>query len=99
VSAVRNDAIAARVVVAGRVQGVGFRAATERQARRAGLVGWVRNTPEGAVEAFVQGSPFDVAKLVEWMRTGGPPLGRVEHCDVTSTAVDASLTAFDVRRA
>lgn len=68
--------IAIRVVIDGRVQGVGFRYWTKGEARRRGLDGWVRNRTDGTVEALFAG-PFDaVHEMVEACRQG-PPLARV----------------------
>jgi acylphosphatase len=64
-----------RVVVRGRVQGVGFRYSTLRQAEQRGVAGWVRNRPDGAVEAVFEGDPGDVERLVELCREG--PRGAV----------------------
>ena len=59
-----------RVVVYGRVQGVFFRDSTRRLAVQHGLAGWVRNRPEGAVEAVFEGELFAVERLVEFCRRG-----------------------------
>jgi acylphosphatase len=59
-----------RVIVEGRVQGVFFRDSCQRQARSAGLSGWVRNCPDGTVEAVLEGEPAAVERVVAWMRTG-----------------------------
>jgi acylphosphatase len=66
-----------RVVVSGRVQGVFFRDSVRRRARELRVGGWVRNRPDGAVEAVFEGDPAGVAALVEFCRTG-PPGARVE---------------------
>ncbi|MBI4259596.1 MAG: acylphosphatase [Actinobacteria bacterium] len=58
------------VHVSGRVQGVFFRAACADEARRRGLTGFVRNMPDGRVEAAFQGPDEDVDALVEWCRRG-----------------------------
>lgn len=71
----------ARVVVAGRVQGVWFRGATEEQAVRLGLAGWVRNLPDGSVEASFEGRVSDVDAAIGWCRTG-PPSARVDEVTV-----------------
>lgn len=68
--------IAIRVVVDGRVQGVGFRYWTKDEARRRGLNGWVRNRTDGTVEALFAGSFDAVHAMVEACRQG-PPLARV----------------------
>jgi acylphosphatase len=64
------DRIARRVVVSGDVQGVFFRDSTRREANRLGVAGWVRNRPDGRVEAFFEGPPDAVAHLVRWCGAG-----------------------------
>jgi acylphosphatase len=73
----------ARVVVTGVVQGVFFRGTCRREALNRGLVGWVRNNPDGSVEAVVEGRQPDVDDLVGWMRQG-PRMARIETVDVTA---------------
>jgi acylphosphatase len=58
------------VIVYGFVQGVGFRFAVERAARSRGVSGWVRNRPDGSVEAVFEGELADVDALVEFCRQG-----------------------------
>lgn len=62
--------IARRVVVTGRVQGVGFRWSTQHEAQRIGATGWVRNRPDGSVEAVVEGSEHVVEAMLRWLRRG-----------------------------
>jgi acylphosphatase len=88
--------VARRVVVHGRVHGVGFRYAMAQAARAAGVCGWVRNRRDGTVEAHVQGSPAAVQRIVEWARHG-PPTARVSACDVAEAAVDDALDEFTQR--
>ncbi len=64
--------ITRQINVCGRVQGVGFRDALLREARRLGVTGWVRNRADGSVEAVVQGSPEAVEKIIVWARRGPP---------------------------
>ncbi|MFU8856063.1 MAG: acylphosphatase [Deferrisomatales bacterium] len=71
----------ARVLVSGRVQGIFFRASTREVARRLGLRGWVRNLPDGGVEAVFEGERGLVEEAVAWCRAG-PDGARVDHCDV-----------------
>ena len=73
---------AVEVVVHGRVQGVFFRAGTVEQAEQHGVRGWVRNEPDGAVRAHLEGAPADVAAVLAWMRAGGPPRAVVDDLDV-----------------
>jgi acylphosphatase len=69
-------------VVWGVVQGVFFRGTCRRQALNHGLTGWVRNNPDGSVEAVFEGSSPDVEALIAWMRQG-PRHAQVETTDVT----------------
>lgn len=67
-----------RVVITGRVQGVGFRAWAVQQARTLGLRGCIRNRADGAVEAEMAGDPDAVARMRDLLAQG-PPLARVER--------------------
>jgi acylphosphatase len=69
-----------RVVIRGRVQGVGFRAWTEVTALECGLQGWVRNRRDGSVEALFAGPAEAVAAMIEHCRRG-PPGARVDAVD------------------
>jgi acylphosphatase len=84
-----------RVVVSGRVQGVFFRDTMRRRAEAAGVAGWVRNTPEGVVEAVFEGDPEAVDGLVEFSRRG-PSRAEVASVDVTEEQPEG-LTGFEVR--
>ena len=68
---------AARFLVEGRVQGVGFRAATRAEAVRLGLRGHARNLADGRVEVVAAGADEAVDALARWLRRG-PPLARVD---------------------
>ena len=59
-----------RVLITGQVQGVNFRAACRRMALQHGVRGWVRNLPDGRVEAAFEGSADDVRQLLDWTRRG-----------------------------
>lgn len=72
-----------RVLISGRVQGVFFRVSTRDVATRAGATGWIRNLPDGRVEAEVQGAPEAVDVVLDHCRTG-PPHARVQDVQVTS---------------
>ncbi len=84
-----------RLVVHGRVQGVFFRETARRRALAAGLAGWVRNVPDGTVEAVFEGEPDAVERLVEFCREG-PRGARVEWVDVVAEEPE-QLAGFDVR--
>lgn len=70
-----------QLVVHGRVTGVFFRAATQREARRLGLTGWVKNRSDGSVEMLAEGEEDAIKELVSWAHHG-PSVARVEHVDV-----------------
>jgi acylphosphatase len=70
-----------KVIIRGRVQGVGFRDWIERQARQAGLSGYVRNRREGTVELVIAGSEAQVAAMLEQCRKG-PRLAAVRELEV-----------------
>jgi acylphosphatase len=71
-----------RVLVSGRVQGVFFRAETARLARAKGLGGFVRNLPDGRVEAAFEGEPDAVDELVRWCHEG-PRWAEVDNVEAT----------------
>jgi acylphosphatase len=78
---------AIRAVVRGRVQGVGFRDATVHRARALGLLGWVRNGPDGDVLVHAEGPEEALAALEAFLRERPPP-ARVEQVDVERTKVE-----------
>ena len=85
----------ARFIVRGRVQGVGFRAHTRREALALGLQGSARNIADGSVEVLAQGDAEAIAALAAWLREG-PPLARVdalERSDVPMPAQSGFVTA------
>lgn len=88
--------LAVRLIVRGRVQGVGFRYATVEQGRRLGLDGWARNLPDGSVEVVAAGAPAAVDELVSWCRTG-PPSARVASVDRAPGPAEPLPAGFGVR--
>jgi acylphosphatase len=84
-----------RAIVSGRVQGVSFRAATRAEARRLGLVGWVRNRADGTVELEAEGPADMVAALVQWCHQG-PPAARVARVAVEELAPTAADRSFEI---
>ena len=86
----------ARVVVGGRVQGVFFRDFVRRQAESRGVTGWVRNLPDGRVEAVFEGEEGVVKALVEIVHEG-PPLGRVTHVEVAYEPHTGEFKGFSIR--
>jgi acylphosphatase len=85
-----------RVLISGVVQGVNFRAYTRRAAINAGVYGWVRNMPDGRVEAVFEGDEDRVNEVVAWCHRGSPH-GRVEAVTVTKEAPTGEFRDFDIR--
>ncbi len=71
------------ICVRGRVQGVWYRASTERKANELGLTGYVQNEADGSVSIVAEGTPESLQELVQWCHHG-PPLARVEKVEVKS---------------
>jgi acylphosphatase len=84
-----------RVVVHGLVQGVFFRDTVRRHAQSRGVAGWVRNNPDGTVEAVFEGEPEAVERLVAFVHEG-PSGAIVERVDVTDEG-EEGLAGFAVR--
>ncbi|MFN8473736.1 MAG: acylphosphatase [Anaerolineae bacterium] len=82
--------------VTGRVQGVGFRQATQRQAFSLGLVGWVANRIDGSVEVVAEGPRPQLQKLAGWLHDG-PPGARVREVHVAWQEPASNLSDFRVR--
>ena len=92
-----TDRVRVHLVIAGQVQGVSFRAYTVDEARALGVRGWVRNLPDGRVEAEAEGAREAVEALVGWCRHG-PPAARVESMQVSWGTFRGDLEPFTVRR-
>ena len=84
-----------RVVVHGRVQGVGFRASTREHARRLTVDGWVRNRPDGSVEVVAEGAPPNVGALLAYLERG-PSWARVDRLETSEEAAE-DLRGFEIR--
>ena len=86
---------AARILVKGRVHGVFFRDNTAEQAMRLGIVGYVRNVPDG-VEIIAEGEKAKIEKLVAWC-SKGPVLAHVDSVDVAWQKSTGKYKSFEVR--
>ena len=87
--------IARKIRLYGRVQGVFFRQWAVHQARELGVAGWIRNLPDGSVEAFVTGDEDQVSQMIERLRQG-PSEARVEDVVITVTEPE-DVDGFSVR--
>ena len=83
-----------RVLVTGRVQGVGFRYLAQQEAHRLGVQGWVRNLVDGCVETWVEGEPDAVRALISWLEHG-PDHARVDSCEAQPRPA-AGHTTFEI---
>jgi acylphosphatase len=86
----------ARVSVSGRVQGVFFRDSAREKAEGLGLSGWVKNTPDGRVEALFEGPSEKVREMVEWCERG-PSQASVDSVDTDFEEARGDLEGFEVR--
>jgi acylphosphatase len=84
-----------RVLISGRVQGVFFRDSCRRVAEQHGVAGWVRNLPDGRVEAVFEGLAEDVGRLLDWAHHG-PRLAAVEAVAVQPEPPEG-LATFRIR--
>lgn len=91
-----ENQIHAHVFVSGKVQGVGYRMSTWEIANNLGLSGWVRNRPDGRVEAVFEGTRDVVEEMIAWCRRGNPP-AIVRDVAVEYHAPEG-LQGFDIRR-
>ena len=92
-----EEAPARRIVVSGRVQGVGFRFSTRYTAERLGITGWVRNLPDGRVEVHLQGEARAMGEMVDWLRWG-PAGAEVTSLEEAPATAEPGLEGFVVRR-
>jgi acylphosphatase len=84
-----------RAIVSGRVQGVSYRASTAHEARRLGLVGWVKNRADGTVELEAEGPDGNIAAILAWCHQG-PPAARVSHVVVDELPVGGGHREFSI---
>jgi acylphosphatase len=88
--------VRARLLISGIVQGVGYRWSASREAAARGLQGWVRNLPDGRVEALLQGPKADVEAMVAWCYRG-PREARVSGIEVAYEEAGPDLEGFGIR--
>ena len=81
--------------VRGRVTGVFFRAAAQREARRLGVTGWVKNRNDASVEILAEGDEESVKEIVGWSHHG-PSAARVEHVDVRYRSYTGEFPDFRI---
>lgn len=84
------------VRVKGRVQGVFYRQSTLEQAQQLGINGWVRNLPDGDVEAVFEGTEQAVEQMLAWCRQG-PSAARVDDIIISRETPTGAESGFRVR--
>lgn len=87
----------AHVLISGRVQGIYFRVHTQSVANQLGLTGWVKNLPDGRVEAVFEGLAEVVRQMIEWCRQG-PSGARVDRVDLSWEDFRREFQGFSIRR-
>jgi acylphosphatase len=92
-----GDLTRVRLVVHGRVQGVGFRYAAREAALECGIAGWVRNLPDGTVEIVAQGTAGAVEALRSWAEHG-PPHAAVRRVVREIQVAEPALRGFEILR-
>ena len=85
-----------RAWVYGRVQGVGFRYSTQREAKALGLKGYANNLDDGSVEVLICGEQQQVDVLLDWLKAGGPRGARVDRVLTEPCQPDGTLTGFTI---
>lgn len=83
--------------VYGRVQGVGFRYITQRQANALGITGYARNLQDGSVEILACGDDRQIAQLMDWLNSGGPASARIDKMVTQPHATVQTIKGFDIR--
>lgn len=96
------ETVARRVLISGKVQGVGYRFALAELARNLNLTGWCRNLPDGRVEAWLQGGKPQMEEMLNWMQQGTPS-SVVENVSIENQAVlepmlGESIETFEIRK-
>ena len=84
------------VYISGRVQGVFFRAETQRTAKGFNLTGWVRNIADGRVEALFEGEDTNVDNMIKWCHIG-PPAARVDEVLIEEEACSSEFRDFSIK--
>lgn len=83
------------LIVRGRVTGVFFRAATQREARRLGITGWVKNRPDGNIEILAEAEEDAIREMVSWAQHG-PSAARVDDVDVRWRSYTGEFSDFRI---
>lgn len=90
-----TEKVRAHAIIRGRVQGVCFRLETRDAARQQGVNGWVRNRPDGSVEALIEGERDSVEAVLAWCRRG-PTISEVTDLSVSWETYSGEFSRFEI---
>ena len=91
-----TDEARVHIFVSGRVQGVFFRENTRKRAKKLGITGWVRNLPDGRVEAVFEGDKDKVEELISWAKKG-PMFAKVDGVEVILEEYKEEFDNFEIK--
>lgn len=91
-----SEKVRIRIFVSGRVQGVFFRQNAQKKARELGIAGWVRNLPDGRVEAVFEGGKEKTEQMIEWAKKGSM-ISRVDGLDVVQEEYQGEFNDFEIK--
>ncbi len=90
------EIICAHLIISGKVQGVGYRYYTAQQAKQRGITGWVKNLPDGRVEAVLEGNKQAITEMIKWCHQG-PPASEVTEVKINYEKPQ-SYNKFEITR-
>ncbi len=91
-----SDIVTLHAQIFGKVHGVFFRDYTKRRADELDLAGWVRNCPDGTVEAVISGTESSIRQMVEWFHQGSP-YSHVDKVIIGDTTVRVDTDVFEIK--
>ena len=91
-----KEKVRAHVLVSGIVQGVFFRANTAEKAKELSLLGWVKNLPDGRVEAVFEGEKEKIEEIIDWLKSH-PGMSKVEKVEVDWQEAKGDFENFEIR--
>jgi len=91
-----KEKVGAHILVSGIVQGVFFRANTAEKARELSLLGWVKNLPDGRVEAVFEGEKEKIEEIIDWLKSH-PGMSKVEKVEVDWQEAKGDFENFEIR--
>src|SRR5258708_6982884 len=90
-----TERVQLHIFAGGRVQGVGFRMYTKKEAEALKLSGWIKNLPDGRVEIIVQGKESRLQRFIKWCQKG-PPSARVADLEIERSIVSKLYASFEI---